>query len=67
MLTMMPTEFFESFNAAIARPENRHEDGSINWDFVDADMWNDRVINNSNRRIAYTWFNELADDYERTI
>ena len=31
----------ESFNAAVARPENRFSDGSINWNFVEGDVFMD--------------------------
>lgn len=61
---MMTSEFFESFNNAVARADNRNEDGSINWDFVDADLWMENVINEENKDIAYVWFNDLADAVE---
>jgi len=60
---MMTTEFFEAFNRAIARHENR-EDGKINWNYVDADLWMDGVITKANHKDAYVWFNELADATE---
>ena len=61
---MMTTTFFAAFNNAVARAENRNDDGTINWDFVDADLWMDGEINEENKDIAYVWFNDLADEME---
>ena len=50
--------------AAVANPENRNEDGSINWNFVDADLWMDGVITTSNQTVAYEWFDGIATEFE---
>jgi hypothetical protein len=50
--------------AAIALVENRNEDGSINWSFVDADLWLDGVITNDNQSVAYEWFDGIATEFE---
>ena len=50
--------------AAIALVENRNEDGSINWSFVDADLWMDGVITNDNQDVAYEWFDGIATEFE---
>jgi hypothetical protein len=50
--------------AAIALEENRNEDGSINWSFVDADLWMDGVITNDNQYVAYEWFDGIATEFE---
>ena len=50
--------------AAVANPENRNEDGSINWSFVDADLWMDGVITNDNQSVAYEWFDGIATEFE---
>ena len=50
--------------AAIALVENRNEDGSINWSFVDADLWMDGVITNDNQTVAYEWFDGIATEFE---
>jgi len=50
--------------AAIALEENRNEDGSINWSFVDADLWMDGVITNDNQSVAYEWFDGIATEFE---
>ena len=50
--------------AAIALVENRNEDGSINWNFVDADLWLDGVITNDNQCVAYEWFDGIATEFE---
>ena len=31
-------DIIESFNKAVTNPENIHQGGGINWDFVDADL-----------------------------
>ena len=49
---------------AIALGENRNEDGSINWNFVDADLWLDGVITNDNQSVAYEWFDGIATEFE---
>ena len=38
---MMKNDVIESFNAAVVNPENIHEGGGINWNFVDADLFMD--------------------------
>jgi hypothetical protein len=38
---MMKNDVIESFNAAVVNPENIHEGGGINWNFVDADLFTD--------------------------
>ena len=50
--------------AAIALEDNRNEDGSINWSFVDADLWMDGVITNDNQTVAYEWFDGIATEFE---
>lgn len=35
---MIKNDVIEAFNRAVANPENQHEGGGLNWDFVDADM-----------------------------
>jgi len=50
--------------AAVANPENLNEDGSINWNFVDSDLWMDGVITNENQTEAYEVFNAVADELE---
>jgi len=50
--------------ASIANPENLNEDGSINWNFVDSDLWMDGVITSENQTEAYEVFNTVADELE---
>ena len=50
--------------AAIALDENRNEDGSVNWNFVDADLWLDGVITSENKTVAYEWFDGIATEFE---
>lgn len=59
------SELTASFNTAVRNPENLNEDGSINWDFVDADIHMDageadKVVPND----WYNTFNDLADQLE---
>ena len=52
---------------AIANPDNQFKDGSINWNFVDADVYMDMCVNGSdagiNDKDHYKHFNFLADAY----
>ena len=50
--------------AAVKNPENLNEDGSINWNFVDSDLWMDGVITSENQTEAYEVFNAVADELE---
>lgn len=55
----------KALNAAIECPVNRYEDGSINWNFVDADMWMDFEEEITADKVAYyEAFNEIADRIE---
>ena len=36
--SMIKNDVIEAFNAAVANPENQHQGGGINWNFVDADL-----------------------------
>lgn len=53
--------FARSFNKAVTNSENINEDGSINWNFVDADVYMD--IKPINDKEHYKKFNFLADAY----
>jgi len=44
--------------------KNLNEDGSINWNFVDADLWLDNVITTENQVVAYEWFDGIATEME---
>ena len=48
---------------AVALDENKNKDGSINWNFVDADLypWASVLLDSE----TYTeWFNNVADEIE---
>lgn len=49
---------------AVTSKENRNDDGSINWNFVDADLWMDGVITKDNQIVAYEWFDGIATEFE---
>ena len=55
-----------AFNKAVTLNENINEDGTINWNFVDADLcmdgWMDRLPEQ-----YYTMFNDLADEFELNV
>ncbi len=38
--------------------------GSINWNFVDADLWLNNVITTENQVVAYEWFDGIATEME---
>ena len=55
----------EVFRSAIENPENIKEDGSVNWDFVEADVLIgvgiDNVIENMGMSMFFEYFNLLVD------
>ena len=51
--------FTKSFYKAVTNSENINEDGSINWNFVDADVYMD--IKPTNDKEHYKKFNFHAD------
>ena len=63
----MSDVFAQSFNKAVSNPENINEDGSIIWNFVDADVYMDMHPLNSDSDLSdkehYKKFNFLADAY----
>lgn len=54
----------ESFNAAVARPENRFADGSINWNFVEGDIFMDLEDYAELAEEIDAQFCTLADEYK---
>jgi hypothetical protein len=65
------TKMGRAFNKAITNPENFNEDGSVNWNFVDADVYmdvkpDDQVLFNTEEegRDYMTQFDYLADVWE---
>ena len=64
-------EMIKSFNKAVVNPENVNDDGSVNWNYVDADLFmqfgprdsevNERYLS----ELHYEMFELLADAYER--
>ena len=63
---MLDGKFVEAFEAAVNKPENREEDGSVNWNFVDADLcldgWMDKLGVN-----YMAWFEDMADLMEKGL
>jgi hypothetical protein len=61
--SMIKNDVIESFNRAVADIENARADGSIEWNFVDADMHVDLSAFYSSEYIGEC-MEVLADDYE---
>ena len=67
----IPKAFQRAFNKAVSLGENLYEDGSVNWNYVDADMFmqfgprdsevNERYLS----ELHYEMFELLADAYEK--
>jgi hypothetical protein len=50
--------------AAVALEENRNEDGSVNWNFVDADVFMETNPTPECRDLYYTLFERACDVVE---
>lgn len=61
MFKSIPAEVARTFNRAVTNVENLYEDGSINWDFVQADFYIDTYLPDSEKDIA---FDLLVDTYQ---
>jgi len=58
------SDIISSFNAALIKKENINEDGSINWNFVDADIYLDLLESNMTMPPEYPdIFNRLIDEF----
>ena len=61
----IPKEMMQSFKKAVSLVENLQLDGSVNWNYIDADVYMDMSAKNILDKEWYmVWFNKLADDYE---
>ena len=70
-ISNIPLKFKKAFNKAVSLGENLYEDGSVNWNYVDADLFmqfgpshteiNERYLS----ELHYEMFELLADAYER--
>ena len=64
----IPLSMKQSFNKAVSLSENLQLDGSVNWNWVDADVYMDMHPNgdgNSTNQLHYEMFDLLCDAYER--
>lgn len=61
--SVLKNDVVESFERAIESDENRNADGSINWNFVDADMHMD-LSGSYAETYIYEAFEFLADQVE---
>ena len=63
------TKMARAFNKAVTLNENLNEDGTINWNFVDADVDSEMaashkgVMSNENTNAHYDAFHFLADEF----
>ena len=56
-------KFRENMMYAVALKENQNPDGTVNWDFVDADMYDHWSVLLAGA--TYTeWFDRVADEVE---
>ena len=61
----IPKEMMQSFNRAVSLVENLQLDGSVNWNYIDADVYMDMSAKKLlDDKWYMVWFNRLADDYE---
>ena len=61
----IPKEMMQSFNKAVSLVENLQLDGSVNWNYIDADVYMDMSAKKLlDDKWYMVWFNKLADDYE---
>lgn len=60
---MLDGKFTEAFEAAMKKKENRLENGSVNWNFVDSDLcldgWMEKLGPN-----YMAWFEDMANEFE---
>lgn len=54
-----------AFNRSVTLLENQNEDGTINWNFVEADLYMDDDLRDMDDEDLQSWFCFLIDDYER--
>ncbi|MAZ97349.1 MAG: hypothetical protein CMP53_07500 [Flavobacteriales bacterium] len=60
-MNVIPKATARAFNKAVSNSENINQDGSINWNFVDADTYMD--VQPTDDPLFYIHFNKLADAY----
>ena len=65
MTTLDEAKVIKAIFDAVDNPENINKNGSINWNFVDADLWLDGVISSawatqSDQKQYYEWFEKTA-------
>ena len=66
----IPREMMQAFNKAVSLSENLQLDGSVNWNYVDADVYmavgpRDSAGNPVGNQEHYVMFDMLCDAYER--
>ena len=62
----IPLQMKQSFNKAVSLSENLQLDGSVNWNWVDADVYMDmdQFGESDTNRDHYVMFDMLCDAYE---
>ena len=61
--SIIKNDVIDSFNKAIDNPENQNADGSINWNFVEADLHMDLSAFYATDYLNEC-FDAMADEYE---
>lgn len=56
-------EFARAFNSAVSSPDNINQDGSVNWNFVDADLYGSDHRPNSDAEY-YRLYDSIAIQYD---
>ena len=54
----------EAFDKAIVNPENFNDDGSVNWNFIDADVYMDTNTYGMTQEEYIEQFDKLANEWE---
>jgi len=63
-MTDLELKVRDAIDRSLENNDNYDEDGCINWNFVDADLWMDGVITKENSVEAMGYFNDYADEIE---
>lgn len=61
-MTQYIKEHKAAFAKAIVNPENINQDGSINWNFVDSDIWLDS--SEQGWEPSNDYINQMFDEYQ---
>ena len=60
---MLDAKFIKAFEKAATNPENIDENNEVIWNYVDADLNLDGIADEIGENF-YSWFNDMADQFE---